>query len=89
MINLGAEILPTLKKLLQDPEEPVSRGQRQPIRQSAEKVLIGVRGPFKIHGINIPELQKRLEKFQGGNISSQIFNSKKITKDQVILDNIQ
>ena len=30
-----------------------------------------------------------MDKFQGGNISSQIFNWKKITKDKVILDIIQ
>ena len=48
-----------------------------------------VRGTFKIYGISIPELQKRMENFQGGNISSQIFNWKKFTKDQEALDTIQ
>ena len=84
--------MPTLNKLgrlLQDPQEQESQGQKQPILQPTEKVLIGVRGQFKIYDINIPELKKRGEKFQGGNISSQIFNWKKITKDQVILDIIQ
>ena len=66
-----------------------SQGQNQPILQPTEKVLIGVRGPFKISGINIPELEKRVEKFQGGNISSKSFNWKKIKKDNVILDIIQ
>ena len=51
--------------------------------------MIGIRGPYKIYGINIPELQKHVEKFQGGDISSQTFKWKKITKDQVILDIIQ
>ena len=32
-------------------------------------MLIGVRGPFKIYGINIPELEKHVKKIQGGNIS--------------------
>ena len=54
-----------------------------------EKVLTEVRRPFKMYGNDTPELHKRVEKFQGGNISSQIYNWKKITKDQVILDIIQ
>ena len=44
-----------------------------------EKVLIEVREPFKVYDINLPELQKLVEKFQGGNISSQSFNWNKIT----------
>ena len=51
--------------------------------------MIGVRGPFKIYGINIAELEICVEKSQGGNTSSKIFNWKKITKDKVILDIIQ
>ena len=54
-----------------------------------EKVLTGVRGPFKIYGIIIPELEKYLEKFQGENISLKICNRRKITEDKAILDIIQ
>ena len=60
MINLGAEIFTNPQKLgqlLQDPEEPESQGQKQPILQPTEKVLTGVRGTFKIYGINIPEFE--------------------------------
>ena len=81
MIN--QDFLPILKKLeplLQDQEEPESQGQPQPMLQPTEKALIGVRGPFKIYGINIIELEKRVEKFQGGNISPEIFTSRKSQK---------
>ena len=37
----------------------------------------------------MPELEKCVNKFHGGNISSQILNWKRITKDKVILDIIQ
>ena len=42
-----------------------------------------------MYGINIPELEKCVNKFHGGNISSQILNWKRTTKDKVILDIIQ
>ena len=71
---------------MQDPEEPESQGQEQPILRPTEKVLIGVRGTFQIYGINISELEVCVH---GGNISSQILNWKRITKDKVILDIIQ
>ena len=74
---------------MQDPEEPESQGQEQPILQPTEKVLIGVRGTFQIYGINMPELEKCVNKFHGGNISSQILNWKRIPKDKVIPDNMQ
>ena len=66
-----------------------SQGQKQPILKPMEKVLIGVRGTFQIYGINIPELEKCVNKFHGGNISSQILNWKRTTKDKVLLDIIQ
>ena len=72
-----------------DPEEPESQWQEQPILQPTEKVLTGVRETLQIYGINIPELEKCVNKFHRGNISSQILNWKKITKDKVILDIIQ
>ena len=67
-------LLSRLGRLFQDPEEPESQGQKQPILQPTEKVLIGVRGTLKIYGISMSESQKRVEKFQEVNISSQIFN---------------
>ena len=70
---------------MQDPEEPESQGQEQPILKPTEKVLIRVRGTFQTYGINIAELEKCVNKFHGGNISSKILNWKKITKDKVIL----
>ena len=72
-----------------DPEESESQWQKQAILQPMEKVLTGVRGPFKIYGIIIPDLEKYLEKFQGENISLKICNRRKITKDKAILDIIQ
>ena len=66
-----------------------SQGKKQLILQPTEKVLIGVRGTFKIYGINISELENCVDKFQWGNISSKNFNWKKITKHKVILDIIQ
>ena len=80
MINVGAKILITFKKLgqlLQASEEPESQGKKRPILQPMEKVLTEVRGPFRMYDNDIPKLQKRVEKFQGDNISSQIYNWKK------------
>ena len=39
-----------------------------------EKVLTEVRRLFKLYNNNIPEFQKRVEKFKGGNMSSEIYN---------------
>ena len=46
--------------------------EKQPELQQMEKVLIGVRETFKIYGINMPELQKCVEDFQGGTLKSRI-----------------
>ena len=68
MINLGAETFTEPQKLgqlLQEPREPESQELKQPILPPTEKVLTEVRGSFKMYGINIAELQKHEEKFQG------------------------
>lgn len=81
MIN--QDFLPILKKLkplLQDQEEPESQGQPQPMLQPTEKALIGVRGPFKIYGINILELQKRVKNFIGVIYPLKFLTSRKPQK---------
>ena len=72
-IIMKKSILKKLGRLLEDPKELGSQGQKQPI-------LIEVRGPFKIYGTNIPELKESVEKFQRCNISSPIFDWEKSQK---------
>ena len=49
--------------LLQNPEKLKPQGQKQPMQQPTKKLVTGLNGSFKIYGINIPELKKRVEKF--------------------------
>ena len=65
------------------------RGKSNQYCNEWKKYGLRVRETFQIYGIIIPELEQCVNKFHGGYISSQILDSKKITKDKVILDIIQ
>ena len=76
-IDIGAKIFTNPQKTgtaLTRPRRARATGARANNTTTNRKITDWGRRKFQIYGINIPELEKGVNKFHGGNISPQILN---------------